>query len=226
MDNRLQAYREVLCQSPLFSNIPGEEVLALLQDKGSLNPLKRGQLVRGYGGKLGIILKGSLQVTGGSGTPLNRLETGSLFGVSTVFTPLKNHVTDISAGEDSICLLLDEGELEEMFGADQRVSHNYLSFLTGRIRFLNWKIDLFTASTAEQKLLCWLRHQCCTGPDGEKSVSLPPMATLAQQLGMGRASLYRAAGSLEEAGVIKRTSRKQWIIHFPTLSAGKGEMPE
>lgn len=148
-----------------------------------------------------------------------------IIGVSTVFTEQKNHVTDISAGEDSLCLLLDEGELQGMFAADQRVSRNYLRFLTGRIRFLNWKIDLFTASTAGEKLLCWLRHQCFTLEDGQKAALLPPMAALAGQLGMSRASLYRAVTALEEAGIIRRASRKEWIIHFPVPEKGGG-MPE
>ena len=225
MDNRLTGYLDALCRCPLFSGISRDEAGALLEGKGSLRALGRGQPMDGYGGRLGIVLRGTLMVTGGSGTPLNRLETGALFGVSTVFTEQKNHVTDISAGEDSLCLLLDEGELQGMFAADQRVSRNYLCFLTGRIRFLNWKIDLFTASTAGEKLLCWLRHQCFTLEDGQKAALLPPMAALAGQLGMSRASLYRAVTALEEAGIIRRASRKEWIIHFPVPEKGGG-MPE
>ena len=51
------------------------------------------------------------------------------------------------------------------------------------------------------------------------------MAALAGQLGMSRASLYRAVTALEEAGIIRRASRKEWIIHFPVPEKGGG-MPE
>ena len=50
-------------------------------------------------------------------------------------------------------------------------------------------------------------------------------SALAGQLGISRASLYRAVTALEEAGIIRRASRKEWIIHFPVPEKGGG-MPE
>ncbi len=215
------AQQKIICGCPLFQDLAPSRTEELTRHRGSVAEVPRGKPVLGYRGKLGILLKGRLLVENGSGTPLNHLEPGALFGVSTVFTPQKTHVTDIYAEEDSTLLLLTEAELRELFTEEFTVNRNYLSFLTGRIRFLNWKIDLFSANTAEQKLLCWIRHQCRTeevsGQD-VLTVDVGSMSQLAMLLGMGRASLYRAADALTESGVIQKVSRKKWIIHLPAGS--------
>ena len=213
------AQLETLCGCPLFLGFDCAQIKALLGNRGTLVKVLRRKPVAGYHGKLGILLEGKLLVENGSGTPLNHLEPGALFGVSAVFTNQKAYVTDIYAEEDATLLLLGEKELQELFTEDFTVSRNYLSFLTGRIRFLNWKIDLFTASTAEQKLLCWIRHQCRLSytPSGaeELIVDVGSMSHLAMLLGMGRASLYRAVDILSANVVIQKVSRKRWIIHLP-----------
>lgn len=210
---------KTICSCPLFQELDPDRTKELLEHKGSLSEIPRGKPVLGYRGKLGILLSGKLLVENGSGTPLNHLEPGALFGVSTVFTEQKTHVTDIYAEEDSTLLLLTETELREIFTAEFTVNRNYLSFLTGRIRFLNWKIDLFTANTSEQKLLCWIRHQChpdhTVSEQGQLVVDVGSMSHLAELLGMGRASLYRAVDSLAEKGIVQKVSRKKWIIHLP-----------
>lgn len=215
-----------LCSCPLFAGLEAERICALLKGKGSVTAIPHKALVRDYREKLGIVLSGKLLVENGSGTPLNHLTPGALFGVSTIFTDQKTHVTDIYAEEDSTLLLLCEAELKELFTEEFAVNRNYLSFLTGRIRFLNWKIDLFTANTSEQKLLCWIRHQCrlekspgnANSHQEELAVHVDSMSHLAQVLSMGRASLYRAVDTLTERGVIQKVSRKKWIIHLPTGS--------
>lgn len=213
------AQLETLGSCPLFAGIDCVRIKKLLETRGTLSRISRRKPLTGYHGKLGILLEGKLLVENGSGTPLNHLEPGALFGVSTVFTRQKAHVTDIYAEEDAVILLLSETELQELFTEDFTVNRNYLSFLTGRIRFLNWKIDLFTASTAEQKLLCWIRHQCRLAytPSGQEElmVDVGSMSHLAMLLGMGRASLYRAVDALTANGVIQKVSRKRWIIHLP-----------
>jgi CRP-like cAMP-binding protein len=204
---------ETVCRCPLFAGIEPAQTAALLQGRSELITVPRGKPVTGYRGKLGILLDGRLLVTGSSGTPLNHLEPASLFGVSTVFTEQKAHVTDIAAEESSHILLLDERQLQQIFSENFAVNRNYLSFLTGRIRFLNWKIDLFSASTAEQKLLCWIRHQC-RPEDGQLVVEVASMSRLAELLGMGRASLYRAVDALTEQGVLQKVTRKKWILYL------------
>lgn len=77
------------------------------------------------------------------------------------------------------------------------IAFNYIRFLSGRIQFLNRKIDSFTAPGAQQALLSYLRQQ-----PGGKSVGLS-MVKLSEMLNIGRTSLYRAVEQLEQCGKIK-----------------------
>lgn len=197
--------------TPLFRDLTEEQIAPLIIHRGSFLDFKKGEKLTGYQRCLGILLQGTLLVENGSGTPLNQLKAGSLFGVSTVFTEHQSHVTDIYAKEACRIFLLTQQELAEIFLENFRVNENYLSFLTDRIRFLNWKIDLFSATTAEQKLLCYLRHQKRQELEGD-FVTVEPMTQLANLLGMGRASLYRAIEALEQSGKLSRIDRKVWKV--------------
>lgn len=80
---------------------------------------------------------------------------------------------------------------------------HYISFLTGRIRFLNQKIGYLTAGSAEFKLSHYLLSL------GEyQTVVLPiSMSALAEMLDLGRASLYRAFDTLTEDGFISKQGK-------------------
>ena len=81
------------------------------------------------------------------------------------------------------------------------IAVNYISFLSDRIRFLNRRIDAFSAGSAVQKLYEYLAEMT----DGEKSVTLSfGMAELARRLKMGRSSLYRSLEVLQENGLVTR----------------------
>ena len=85
----------------------------------------------------------------------------------------------------------------------------YIAFLSGRVRFLNEKIALFTEDSARQRVYRWLCANC-----GEKG-SLPKglsMTKLAAGLSMGRTSLYRALEELENAGLIVRDGKRIEVI--------------
>lgn len=149
------------------------------------------------------------------GTLLNQLHPGDMFGVSTVFTGYSSHITRISAAVNSAVVLIGEEELAAIFAEDFSVNRSYLAFLTDRIRFLNWKIDLFSASTAQQKLRLYLLHLRKEGSE----VTVEPLARLGHTLGMGRASLYRVIEKLEGEGVIKRMERNRWQVDWERLCA-------
>ena len=138
-----------------------------------------------------------------------------MFGVSTVFTGYSSHITRISAAVNSAAVLIGEEELATIFAEDFSVNRSYLAFLTDRIRFLNWKIDLFSASTAQQKLRLYLLHLRKEGSE----VTVEPLARLGHTLGMGRASLYRVIEKLEGEGVIKRMERNRWQVDWERLCA-------
>ncbi len=205
-------FEDAVKHCPLLSKTRRHAAFSLLLENGTVLSFEKGRLLTEYREKLGILLSGELLVKNHSGVLLNRLTPGSLFGVSTLFCENTSHVTDIFAAKKSEVLLICEDALTGILTENPDLFRNYIGFLTDRIRFLNRKIDLFSASTAEQKLLVYLRHER-KEENGAFTVTLPSMAKLASLLGIGRASLYRAAEALEEQGWIRRESSKKWIVN-------------
>ncbi len=205
-------FEEAISHCPLLSKAHPETSFSLLLGQGQIFSFSKGTPLSEYRGKLGILLTGELFVKNQNGALLNRLTPGGLFGVSTLFCENCSHVTDIFAAKKSEVLLIEEEALAKILTENPDLFRNYIGFLTDRIRFLNRKIDLFSASTAEQKLLVFLRHEG-KEENGVFTVSIPSMARLAALLGIGRASLYRAADALEESGWIRKETPKKWILN-------------
>ena len=94
---------------------------------------------------LGLVLSGEVEVTkpqGQAGTVLmNVLGPGQCFGAASMFQEYGFYVTDIHARKRSNILFLPQEALMQLFGQSRRAMANYLSFLTGRIFYLNRRID-------------------------------------------------------------------------------------
>lgn len=123
---------------------------------------------------LGLVLSGEVEVTkpqGQAGTVLmNVLGPGQCFGAASMFQEYGFYVTDIRARKRSSVLFLPQEALMQLFGQSRRAMANYLSFLTGRIFYLNRRIDAYTGGSAEcgWPCICWINQQ-----DG-----VPPKVTL------------------------------------------------
>ncbi len=98
------------------------------------------------------------------------------------------------------------------------IALNYIRFLTGRVRFLNDKIQGLVSGSAEAALRQYLLQN--TEAYGDKHIVRLPgsISALAETLNIGRASLYRAFESLERAGIIKKTGKEIEIISPDGLS--------
>ena len=90
------------------------------------------------------------------GVVLNTLLPGDSFGVATLFTESDRYVSDIRAVRPCRVLLMSAPILEELFAADHATALGYIRFLSGRICFLNQKLDAFTSSSAEGRIVVWL----------------------------------------------------------------------
>ena len=67
-------------------------------------------------------------------------------------------------------LFLPQEALMQLFGQSRRAMANYLSFLTGRIFYLNRRIDAYTGGSAECRLAMYLLDNQQDG--------VPPKVTL------------------------------------------------
>ena len=81
----------------------------------------------------------------------------------------------------------------------------YVTLLSEKIIFLNKKISAYSEGDASEKVLRWI----LTMANGESELVLPcSVSKLAQMLGIGRASVYRAFDALQEQGIIGRIGKK------------------
>jgi len=197
---------------PLFSGFEAEEIEDLLCHIGAYREtFPSGDVItleKDGTTRMGILLSGSLKVLSPSdNTILNRLESGSLFGVSCLYGE-KSADTVIVAAKASVVLFLS-GEDSEVLWDDGKLRKNLISFLTDRIRFLNRKIASFTAHGSEEKLLCYLQQNA----DESGKVTLTrSYSELARALHLGRASLYRAMEKLEQRGVMERKGKDLLLL--------------
>jgi len=155
---------------------------------------------------LGILLTGSAIAY----TPhpikkvmLRTFTSGAVFGISDWYGKAESCFSRIEASEATEVLMIEPEAVRRLLEESRPFREHYISFLTGRIRFLNQKIGYLTAGSAEFKLSHYLLSL------GEyQTVVLPiSMSALAEMLDLGRASLYRAFDTLTEDGFISKQGK-------------------
>lgn len=169
-----------------------------------------------YRRSIGVVLSGEVVAVknagDGAGVLMNTFGPGGVFGVAALFNDSYRYVTDISAIRKSELLFLSEALLKELFEKEPRVALNYITYLTGRICYLNSRIDSFAGGSAESRLTLYLAELMHSHP-GSREVVLPcTMSELAGILGIGRASLYRAMESLAASGVLLHSGRRITLL--------------
>ncbi len=203
----------LLGRCPLLRGGP-EELLRRTAEGPGAKPaaFSAGQTVyspRSFRRCLGILLSGQLQVTKG-GLTVSLLEPGELFGAAALYSDAPEFATTITARRPSRCLLLEQALVDRLVAEEPAVRENYLRYLTGRIRFLTGRLQSLAQPGAEGKLA---RYLLANGQAGSLTC---PASSLAQRLGISRASLYRAFDALEQSGLISREGK---TILIPSLSA-------
>ena len=165
---------------------------------------KGGELYRN--GRIGILISGTAKIKrrGGTGitVTVRSLGEGEIFGAASVFGEWKIGSSSISADTRCSVCYISEDALKQLFSEIPQIALNYIAFLTDRIRFLNRRIDAFSAGSTEHKLYEYLMSQAdCNG-----IVRLDfGMAELSRRLKIGRSSLYRGVDALISAGYIERS---------------------
>lgn len=140
-----------------------------------------------------------LREVDGNRVLLNRVGSGDSFGAASLFGDCTRFPTTIRAKTALSLLRFDEDRLSELFMAYPVCALSYIRFLTGRIRFLNDRIDSLTGRTAEGKVAKFLLTHA--GSDGVLTAGMP-MRQVASSLDIGRASLYRLLSDLAERNII------------------------
>ena len=157
---------------------------------------------------LGVLIFGRLDITAGENDAnIRRMEAPDVFGAASIFGG-EGFVSTMRAAADSRIIFIREEQLTALMRKSFTVAQNYIAFLSQKVRFLNQRIENFTAGEAHDILEDYLCSLC----DGEGKLPAPKnMSLLAKTLNMGRTSLYRAAEALENVGKLTR-SGNEWII--------------
>ncbi|MGN1202266.1 MAG: Crp/Fnr family transcriptional regulator [Eubacterium sp.] len=148
---------------------------------------------------LGIFLSGRAEAVSENVLKKNFIE-GDTFGAASIFGAGEKYISEIITKTDCVVQFITEKELNEMFAKYPATSINYITFLSGRIRYLNQKIKLYTCKGAAAKLYLYL----CSNADENNIVQITNMTSLARLTSIGRTSLYRAVEELCESGLIER----------------------
>jgi len=148
-----------------------------------------------------VIYNGKAQITSYTGereTVIKYVLPGDVFGAATLFSNV-THSTKVYAVSDTKVIFISKKTICKLIENSNIIALNYINFLSDKISFLNRKVAAFTAGSAEIKLAMYLY-----GNMDENSCVVPEtsMSALSDQLGMGRASLYRAIDSLSQEGLI------------------------
>lgn len=161
--------------------------------------------------ELGVVLRGKIQVTKGSGgLVVSNLTAGDLFGAAALFNEEEVYVSTLIAKTPCRVLFLPQEEVQSLLDGENRARWNYIRYLSGRIRFLSDKVDSLIQSTGEKKLASYLLHQM--GEGGAVTLDCS-MTELAARLKIGRASLYRELTKLEEEGILRREGKTITILN-------------
>ena len=176
----------------VFSNLDNPETI-----------LKGCELYRN--GALGILLDGNATVKRvnniGDSITIRSITNNELFGAASVFGDWEDGMSSVVATTTCKVIYITEDIFCKLINLHPKISLNYIAFLSDRIRFLNKKIDAFTAKTTEEKLYEYLLSQS----DSEGFVNFDfGMAELARRLKVGRTSIYRDVSNLESKGLISR----------------------
>lgn len=201
---------ELLSRCFLFADLPAEELPMVTADLAA-ERYPAGAVIysrRSFRRAMGVVLSGRLAAVKGKELLLNTLGPGDCFGVAALFCPAEDYVTTVRAKEAATLVFLDHDWLVGLFQRYPQTAVAYIAFLSQRIRFLNRKIDSFTAPTAQEAVF---RHLLEIAQDGRAQVS-GGYSQLARTLNVGRASLYRALDALEEEGRIRRDGKTVYLL--------------
>lgn len=156
---------------------------------------------------LAVILSGRVQVSK-EGYVVSILEQGEVFGAAALFNDREDYATTLTARTGCRMAFFSQELMEGLLARHADMAAAYIRYLSGRIRFLEGKLDDLLAPSAERKLSQYLlSHR-----EGSSVTLNCPMSGLAHRLDLGRTSLYRAFDALTNAGAIEKNGKTVRIL--------------
>ena len=197
----------------LFSDFSIEELKeALSPEKIEIKSFERNDVIYStdcFERKLGFVYDGECVVCSHGNqkdpTSLNTLSKYQSFGIITVFSGYEQFPTTVYAKKKTTVVFLNQSTVNDLVLKNGSVSVNIIKFLSNKVLFLNDKIATFSSSDVEQKLLSYLKNLVKKENKYQFEFN---KAQVANAIGVGRASLYRAMSALAEQGIIEVENKK------------------
>lgn len=170
-----------------------------------------------YEKKMGFVLSGEcsvLQRHASADVSLKPILPSDTFGILTIFLDEQDYPTYIKAKKKTQILFLSAADIHRLIELSPTVALNIITFLSERVAFLNKKIDTYSSGSVEEKLASYLISRC---RDLGKTEFPFNKAEVAQSLGVGRASLYRALNSMCSDGIVAISTQKTIIVDIKKL---------
>ena len=160
--------------------------------------------------RIGILLRGTADVKRMSKDGMMHMSTlkrNDLFGAASLCGGGESFVTDIQCNEQARVLIIPEEEMLNLLSENRTVLRNYLSYLNGRIRFLNKRLDAFSKNSVTSRVLTFFTSESTDGVYTVKSFTM-----LSDSLCISRATLYRALDALEREHKIRRNGKEIYLM--------------
>jgi len=198
---------EFLSSHQIWQAVPPALLQQLLAEQASLVCYDKSEQIwsdeTNYQRALGLVLDGTAQVKK-ERLLLSAHHKGDYFGLATLYAPVDFYATEIVALTPCRILFLNKHAIDGVLNAHPEAMKNYMAYMCERVYYLNAKLDTLIAGSAARRLEYHLRAIAAADSTGRLVCQIPSRTKLAQSLGLGRASLYRALDELMRQEIIKQ----------------------
>lgn len=146
---------------------------------------------------LGLILSGSAFVISEGQSSVSVLRCGAEFGICNIFIS-ERMPTVLTAKTRCSAAFIPKDVFAELLSQSRVLMYRYVKLCNEKMVYLAGRLRLLSIPSCEGRLLYWLEENAC---DSRVKLNISK-EELAKRLGMSRASLFRSAASLENAGII------------------------
>ena len=156
---------------------------------------------------VGVVVSGSLGVEANEKSSVSVLRRGGEFGICNIFVREKMP-TKLWARVRSEVLFIPKEEFARLLGDDSALMYRYVKLCNEKMIYLAERLRLLSVPNSTERLLYYLQ----TAAEGDTVRLKIPKDELARQIGISRASLFRAISALEDEGKIS-VKGNQIILH-------------
>lgn len=213
MDISLLSKQELnqLKRSEIFKGLNEKQLIEIIEDDDCLLvSFKRKDSIYDnseYLKAFGYVRKGKAIIKSQSSVYLMRyLDKNSFFGVMGLFCDDIDYVSEIEARSDMEIIFFKQNLIERCIKRYPEFSINLIKFLTGRISYLNKKINVISNNTNTDKLASFIHLQIENS--GSQFIINESYAKLCERLNMSRASLYRSFDELIDKKLIEKDNKR------------------